>query len=381
MMKYRVAAGALMVLLTALAGRPEPSAPSVQAEVQAGLSALEHGDFAAAERHLSAALQLDPTQAKVRANLGLAYYADHQYRRAAREFEQALRRDPSLQTAKSFLPLSQAAAGDCRQATAGLERGFASDPDVKLRRVFGLSLARCWMEGGNETRAEPVAQKLLAAYPDDPDVLYLAGQLYGRLSSEINLRLMKVAPNSPRAYQLMAAVAATDGNWRGAIDAERRALQLDPTLPGAHLQIAVLMLMHSPDPNAWREALAELQEELKVNPASAQAHYEIGEAYRKHGQPDAAVAAFRRALELDPNAVPARVGMAKALRQLGRQQEALRALEPARVSAPDDADVHFLLAQLYRDLGRAADAQKETAAFERLQKSPPALPTRDGSQP
>jgi predicted Zn-dependent protease len=141
-------------------------------------------------------------------------------------------------------------------------------------------------------------------------------------------------------------------------------------LQGPHLQIAILMLTHSQEPDAWRQALIELNEELKVDPTSAQAEYEMGEVYRKHAQLQQAVPAFYRALQLDPAAVPARLGLAKALRQLDRQQEALEALQPARDTAPDDPAVHFLLAQIYRDLGRAAEAQQEEAKFKKLQPAP-----------
>ena len=369
--RYRgspVTACALLVLLASPA-TPQQAPSKVQAEVQQGTDAFQRGDLSAAEQHFSAALRIDPALAEVRANLGLVYYADHQYDKATDEFQEALRRDPSLQTATSFLPLSLAAAGWCGEAIPGLEREFQSNPDVKLRRVLGLSLERCWIAAGKQMEADAVAQKLLAAYPDDPDVLYTAGELYGRLSSEIDLRLMKVAPNSPRTYQLTGSAAAADGNWHGAIDAYRKALHLEPSLQGAHFEIAVLLLTHSPDPDAWKQALAELASELKVDPTNAQAEYEIGEVYRKHDQPEQALAAFRRALQLDPNAVPTRLGMAKTLRQLDRKPEALAALEPAEKSAPEDPDVHFLLAQLYRDLGRSAEAREETAAFERFKST------------
>jgi tetratricopeptide (TPR) repeat protein len=360
---------ALCLCLASAAAAYAQSRLDPQAEVQQGLTAFQHGDFARAEQDFSAALKADPNlpnATEIQVNLGLAYYAGHQYPEAVEAFQGALKRDPSLEIAKGFLPVSQAAAGDCTQAMEALDREFASNSDVKLRRLLGLSLERCAIEGGNEMKADEATQKLLAAYPDDPDVLFTAGQLYGRLSSEVNLKLMKVAPNSPRTYQLMASVAAAEGNWTGAIDAYHKALHIEPNLQGAHLQIAILTLMHSPDPNSWHQALAELNDELKIDPASAEAEYEIGEAYRKHEQLEPAVAAFRKALDLDPNAVPARLGLAKALRQLGRRPEALAALQPARESAPNDPDVHFLLAQIYRDLGQASEAQKEMADFGRL---------------
>ena len=158
-----------------------------------------------------------------------------------------------------------------------------------------------------------------------------------------------------------------------AIDAYRQALRLEPNLTGLHLRIAALMLLHPQDPDDWKEAIEELEAELKVNPGSAEAEYEIGEAYRKHSDLEKGEPAFRRALELQPAFVEARIGLAKVLRQKNQNQEALAVLEPARDSKPPNPAVHFLLAQLYRDSGRATDAQKEDAVFKQLQKTPPSL--------
>ena len=355
----------LLVSLTSGARAQQPS-PAVQAEVRQGLEALQQSNFSAAEQHLSRALAADASLAEVRANLGLAYYADQKYPEAVEAFRLALKQNASLQTAQTFLPLSLAAVNRCEEALPGLRREFPSHPDVKLRRVIGLSLQRCLFQTGKQAEADQVTQELLSQYPEDLDVLYEAGQMYAKLSSQMYLKLMKAAPHSARGYQVMGEVAASEGNWQQAIDAYRQAIRLEPSLPGAHLHLAILMLTHSPEPDAWRQALEELNAELKINPSSAEAEYEIGEAYRKHGQPEQAAAAFRQALRLAPNFAQARLELAKVLRQQHRAQEALAVLRPAQETSPDDPAVHYLLGQLYRDLGRAADAEKEDAAFKTL---------------
>jgi tetratricopeptide (TPR) repeat protein len=317
----------------------------------------------------------DPSQAEVRANLGVAYYADHKYAEAVDAFQQALKQNVTLETAQAFLPLSLASLNRCDEALVGLRREFTSNPDLRLRRILGLSLQRCASTAGRQAEADQVTQELLARYPDDVDVLYEAGQMYGKLSSQIYLHLMEVAPHTARGYQLMGEVAATEGNWQAAIDSYHEALKLEPGLSGLHLRIAVLMLEHSPEPDAWKRALEELSTELKINPTNPEAEYEAGEAYRKHGDLEQAIPAFRRALRLEPQFVDARIALGKALRQQKKTQEALDALEPARESKPPNAAVHFLLAQLYRDANRIADAEKEDAVFKQLQKAPPPLKT------
>src|SRR2546422_266104 len=358
----------VFLLHASVRGQQPPAA--VQAEVRQGIDALERSNFSAAEEHLSRALEADPNLSEVHANLGLAYYADHKYAQAVESFQLALKQNSSLQVPQTFLPLSLAALNRCEDAIPGLRREFSANPDAKLRRVIGLSFERCLFERGEQAEADQGTQKLLAQYPDDVDVLYEAGQIYAKLSSQGYLPLMKVAPHSPRGYQVTAEVAASVGNWQGAVDAYRQALKLDPALPGAHLHLAVLMLEHSPDPNAWRQALDELDAELKIDPNNPEAEYEIGEAYRKHGEAEQSIAAFRRALRAHPDFVEARVALAKAYRQQGKKEEAVSALEPARQAAPENAALRFLLAQLYRDLGRVADAQREEEAFKRLQGTP-----------
>lgn len=356
-----------LIFLELTAGYAQLPGATVQSEVQQGIDALQRSDFNAAEQHLSRALAQDPGLSEVRANLGLAYYADHKYADAAEAFSQALKQNASLQTARTFLPLTLAGLNRCVEALPGLRREFSSNPDIKLRRVLGLSLERCLVESGKQAEADQVTHELLAKYPDDVDVLYQAGQMYGKLSSQIYLHLMQVAPHTARGYQVMGEVSATEGNWQAAVDAYRQASKLEPGLPELRLRTAVLLLEHSPDPDAWKQALDELKAELEVNPASAEAEYEIGEVGRKHGNPEQAAEAFRRALRLDPKFVEARLGLAKVLRQQKQARVALAILEPARDSVPPNPAVHFLLGQIYRDLGRVADALKEEEAFQRLQ--------------
>lgn len=339
----------------------------VQAEVRQGMEAMKSGDFSAAELHLSRALKAEPGLAEVRANLGLAYYADHRYADAVQAFSEALKRDASLATAREFLPLSLAGANRCPEAIPGLQREFGSSQDVKLGRVLGLSLQRCLFESGRQAEADRVMQELLTRYPDDVDVLYEAGQMYGKLSSSIYLRLLQIAPHTARGYQLMGEVSAAQNDWPAAIHSYREAARLEPKQPGLHLRLAELMLEH-PDPSDdWKQAVAELNLELAADPTSAEAEYEIGEACRKHDQPQDAEAAFRKAIALDPKLAEPRLGLAKVLREQHRAREALTILEPARAGAPQNAAVHFLLAQLYRELGRPADAQREMDDFNRLQ--------------
>lgn len=341
---------------------------SVQAEIENGLAAMKKGHFSQAEIDFSAVLKADPDLADVRADLGLAYYADHQYSKAIRELRLALKKDPKLQSAKMILPMSLAAANRCTEAEPGLEEVFSSIPKAEFQRMAGLNLQHCLIDDGKEVEANLITQQLLQKFPDDPDVLYEAGQFYGKISSSIYRHLMHADPSSARAYQVQGDVADSIGNWKEALILYREALKQEPTLHDVHLKIAIILLDHSSDPRAWREALQELRAELRVSPGSAKAEYEIGEVYRTHNQPRNAIPALQRSIQSDPTAIPPRISLAKALRQTGQSREALHVLIPAERTDPKDASIHYLLAQIYHEMGDAARANREFATFRSLQR-------------
>ena len=368
--KVRVGVVAILLSLPGLALGQQSlqTAPAaVRQAVEQGNQALQHSQFTAAEAAFSKALEMAPRLTGVRANLGLAYYAGHQYAQAVETFQRVEKEQPGLRTPRAFLPLSLAALGRCPEAIPGLQREFTRYPDLQLRRVLGLSLQRCLEATGDQAGLVSVTGQLVGLYPKDVDVLYESGRIYGQLSSELYLKILKLAPHSPRGYQLTAQVLASEGKWQEAIQSDRKALEMAPTMPGLHLQIATLLLTNSTDPKAWQQGEAELQKELQIAPDSAPAEYELGEVWRKHGQTQKAEQALQTAIRLDPGFTDARLSLAKLLRQQKQPRQALTVLEPARVSDPNNAAVHFLLAQLYRDLGQPEQAQQEMQAFQRLQ--------------
>ena len=362
--------GMAICLLGSAAGlSAETPSSATQQEVQKGLDALRQGNYASAEKSFVAALQASPARWDVHLDLGLSYYHQQKFSQAISELQTVLQHDPSQQTAKAYLLSSLAATGRCAQAKSGLEQEFGLDQDPKQKRLLGLTLLHCLVEADEPAEAEVVSSRLVAQFPDDPDVLYEAGRFYGSLSSELLLHLMDVAPNSGRFFQAMGDGAAANGDWQKALAAYRQALRVQPSLPEVRQQIATLLLEHSTDPMAWREALNYLNEELKVYPGNAQAEYDIGEVYLRHGQLNPATAALERAVQLNPVFVRARVELAKALRIEGKTREALAVLEPARRIEPNNPSVHYLLAQLYRALGEKAEADREQNVLERLQSS------------
>lgn len=100
-----------------------------------------------------------------------------------------------------------------------------------------------------------------------------------------------------------------------------------------------------------------------VEPAAPVA-YEVGYAYNRKGDIDAAIRAYTEAIELDPDLATARYDRGELLLLKGRAAEARLDFEAALRSRPDHWAVHFRLADL---AGRDGDAQGlETHLMEAL---------------
>ena len=118
---------------------------------------------------------------------------------------------------------------------------------------------------------------------------------------------------------------------------------------------------------------------IAINPAIAQYHGNLGEAYRTLGQLESALASLNRAIELKPDLAEAHLNLGQVLRLLakasedhnrlgvslhanGRLPEATAAFLRAIELSPDHAQAHSNLGVALRDSGRAHEA---LAAFRR----------------
>jgi predicted Zn-dependent protease len=86
----------------------------------------------------------------------------------------------------------------------------------------------------------------------------------------------------------------------------------------------------------------------------------------ERGQTGEAERLLRRALALDPDNYPATYDLGRLLVRLARYDEALSILERGTHLSEKDPGVHYQLFLAYSRLKRKEDANRELAAFKRL---------------
>jgi predicted TPR repeat methyltransferase len=104
------------------------------------------------------------------------------------------------------------------------------------------------------------------------------------------------------------------------------------------------------------EAEALYREVVRLDPAHADAHANLGATLRRRGEPAQAIAACKKALSLNPAHGRACHHIANALLDQGRTAEAVPAYRQAIALEPQAADSYNNLAVALRDLGNIAEA-------------------------
>lgn len=103
-----------------------------------------------------------------------------------------------------------------------------------------------------------------------------------------------------------------------AIEAYRRALELDPGFADAHCNLGTLLY------NLGRrdEAGACFREALELAPAHPEAHFNLANVLEEVGRDESALAHYKRALEADPFFADARLNLALLFDKLGLRRTA-----------------------------------------------------------
>lgn len=268
-------------------------------------------------------------------------------------------------TARTFLALARAATGACDAARGELEQQFAKNADAAERRLAGIALVQCGLGLNRMGEVWPVLEQLQKAFPGDADVLYEVAKAHRKGWDDAVFALYQKAPGSFRVNQLSGEIFETDGRYAEAAAEYRKAIQKNPAALNLHFRLGRALLLQSHEAANLKEARKEFEAELALNPSDAVAEYEIGKILQAEQNPAAAAPHFEKAAALDGSFAEALLELAKV-----KPAEAVALLERAVKLQPDNQSAHYALMMAYRNAGRTADAQREKAIFDKLNRPP-----------
>ncbi|MGH9736216.1 MAG: tetratricopeptide repeat protein [Candidatus Acidiferrales bacterium] len=319
-------------------------------------------DLAAPE--FKAIVELEPDNVDARANLGVLLFFQGKYADAIPQLHEALKLNADLPKIQALLGIAEKRTGDFTAARTDLQDAFPKVQDKKIRVETGMELVEVDSAVGELGKAAEIVNALRQLEPTDEAILYTSYRVYSELSEQSLLSLSLVAPNSARMHQAMAHELAMRGNNAAAIENYRKALKLNPNLPGLHFELAE-MLNISTSPSDRAEAKKEYEAALTVNPSDEQAECKLGQIAAENANLKEAQQRYAKAVELRPNDPDANLGLAKAFMDIGQPKKAEPLLEKALQLDPTSSVAHFRLSTVYRKLGRMDDAKHELAEYRK----------------
>ena len=342
---------------------------SAERIAEMGQSALAAGRYAEAEKAFDQLRKLEPNVAEVHANLGLIYFQQRKFEEAVPTLRRALKLKPALVKSDNLLAMSLSEIGHYNEAVPGLDKCLHHSPDLEIQRMCGLELQRAYTGVKKDDKAVEVAMQLNRLFPNDPEILYQTGKIYGNFAFLTMEKLAQVAPTSVWKHLAAAEAHESQGSYYQAIPEYNEVLKLDPQRPGIHFRIGRSLMgrywqRHSADDLAAAEK--EFEQELQIDPANANSAYELGELRRKANRFDEAQQYFERALQHYPDFPEAQLGLAAVLQAKRLPDQAVVHAQRAVAIDPENEVGWYRVAQIQKSLGNSAEQEKAMAEYRRL---------------
>ena len=273
-----------------------------------------------------------------------AAQARGRFRAAFAQYRAAQAIDPDMAGVHDEVALVYEALGHPEWAAA--ERAKRRDPKPCDQRVY-----ECWFDSGDFASILVESEQI-----ETPESLYWRARALGELARQAHDRILALPP-SASAFRLIGSFEDLAGRPKDAVEAWKRATQLDPRNPQIHRNL----LRSLQAAGMHEESIRASRALLVLRPDSAIARYYQGDALLQTGRAEEAIELLEQAVALSPADTNTRVSLATAYLAIGRGPEAIPHLDVA-LRAGDDERLLFQLSRAYQSAGRPADAK---SALER----------------
>ncbi len=351
--QYQAAAQALR---TALRLSPTLAAP----HLFLGLASYPLADLTVANKQLALFLQQSPQDPTAHLWLGYTLVAQAQYEAAEQQFKLVHQSQPA--DTDALYALGQSALELGRQKAGELEAMAPSSSKILM-----LASDQYGMQGDTTRADAALAERRKRSERATTDTvkteaLYEEAKADEARAQEVFQSILRVAPDSYRAHQIMADSFVAMQQQDRAIPQYESVIRANPTLPCVREALSQCLMTTG----RFAEALAALRAEQQLSPvASARLLTRIGQVQMSLGDRAAAVASLRSALKNSQAPGQAYLLLARVLQQQGQAQESIPLFQHYLSIDPGSPTAYYELARAYRSVGNQAAMAKAMDNFKR----------------
>jgi len=303
-------------------------------------------------------------------NLGVAYAGTAQLDAAAQVLREGLNNDPDSLPIANELTLVLMLHGRDREAFAVFDLALQKHPGDLATQILYLHA----LVSSHAANAAELGRKLLAAYPNQWEVLYLNAVLE---SSEADYeaarahleRCIALNPNYFEAHDALGSILAKLGDLPAAKQQFEKAIALGDREPEVQYDLAKV-LQRLGDEDGAKEKL-RIYQQLKTarsDKTQAAGKAEVGDQAMAAGDPAKAASLYHEALETDPNEPLLSYKLSKALDKMNDIPGERAALQRAIQLSPNFAEA---LNQMGYLTVRDGDAVQAEAYFRAAVRASP----------
>ena len=348
---------------------PASTTGQVRDHLERAQAALKASAPETAAKEFHEVLALDPKNAEAYANLGVIAFFQRDFQNASQYLRNALAIDPSLVKTQALLGICERRLGKS-SAQALLEKSFPRLKDKRLQIQVGMELAGIYEQQGDLERTASLLRSLVDLDPDNVEVLYEAQRVYSDLADDTLNKLAMIAPGSARMQEVIAERLVNGGDLKGAIEHYKKALEIDPHLPGAHFELGEALWQSTPkDARAQAQAEQEFANAIKMDGDSAGVECEVGAIAFLRSDLENAYAHYERAYALNHGDAEAQLGLGKVLMSMGKPQDAIKYLRMAVQSDPLNTEAHYRLGMAYKALKMPDESRRELQLFQEIKEA------------
>ena len=353
----------LLAVLTVLCAHTDAWGQSPNELYKEAVAAYDGGQIPKSISLYEQLVKLEPDSVPVRTNLGVALAQVGRYQEAIAQYQEALKRDPRNAIVHLNLALALYKQAEFDKAAPELEKLRKEHPDNQQSLYL---LADCYLRLGRNSDVVALLEPAYQKNADDRVVDYALGTALMRIGQiqrgEVVIDRILKDGNTAEANLLMGEAQFAASDYKTAAASLRKALDLNPDLPGAW-SLYARSLLDSEDTSGAKEAF---QRALQTDPNDFPANLYLGAILRHDGSNVEAAPYLERALQLRPASPEAQFQIAALHAANGKLDAARKEFEQIERIQPDFLEVHVQLAALYSRMKLTEESRREQAIVLKL---------------